>query len=235
MRTDPTEAGAGARVVVKDLRRVYPGPIIAVDGVSLSLEPGELVALGGPSGSGKTTLLSIVGGLDAPTSGSVEVDGVPIERWRQDRFHREVVGFVFQHHYLIPHLGARDNVEIPLIGSGLDVGERHLRADELLEAVGLGGRRDALATHLSGGERQRVALARALATRPRLLLADEPTGSLSSEDTERVLALLAEVRSASGMTVLVVSHSQEVLAIADRSLYMCDGRLAPRPVGLAAQ
>jgi putative ABC transport system ATP-binding protein len=215
------------------VRRVYDGPVVAVDGVSLSIEPGEFLALTGPSGSGKTTLLSIVGGLDSPTSGSVEIDGEPLESLRQDRFHREVVGFVFQHHYLIPHLPALVNVEIPLMESGLSGAERHERAAELLEAVGLGHRRDALAAHLSGGERQRVAVARALVNGPRLLLADEPTGSLSSEDTARLLELLDRVRARSGMTMMVVSHSHEIIDLADRALQMRDGRLSPDPRPLA--
>ena len=217
----------GARVVAKDVRRVFPGSIVAVDGVSLSAEPGELVALTGPSGSGKTTLLSIIGGLERATSGSVQVDGAAIESWRPDRFHREVVGFAFQHHYLIAHLSAQANVEIPLIEGNLSGAERSERASELLEAVGLRHKRDALAAHLSGGERQRVAVARALVNRPRLLLADEPTGSLGGEDTQRVLELLEEARAQRGTTVIVVTHGQEVIDLADRALEMRDGRLAP--------
>ncbi|MFN8218412.1 MAG: ABC transporter ATP-binding protein [Solirubrobacterales bacterium] len=215
----------GARVEVRGLRRAYPGPVVAVDDASLTIEPGELVALTGPSGSGKTTLLSIVGGLDRATSGTVEVDGVAVESWRSDRYHREVVGFVFQHHYLIPYLPARVNVEVPLIEGPLTGSERRRRADALLEAVGLAHRRDALAAHLSGGERQRVAIARALVNEPRLLLADEPTGSLSGEDTEQVLALIEEARAASGMTVMVVTHSEDVIAHAERCLRMREGRV----------
>jgi putative ABC transport system ATP-binding protein len=222
-------------VVVEEVRRVHPGPVIALDGVSVALEPGEFVVLTGPSGSGKTSLLSVIGDLDRPDSGSVEVDDVGVGEWSNDRFHREVVGFVFQHHQLLAHLPASANVEIPLIGAGLPRAERRRRALSLLEAVGLRHRVDSLAVHLSGGERQRVAVARALANDPRLLLADEPTGALDTEDTERVLDLLQGARERLGMTMMVVSHDAAIGRRADRMLYMRDGRLVPRPqVGLGA-
>jgi len=214
---------------------VHPGPVIALDGVSVALEPGEFVVLTGPSGSGKTSLLSVIGDLDRPDSGSVEVDAVGVGEWSNDRFHREVVGFVFQHHQLLAHLPASANVEIPLIGAGLPRAERRRRAEALLEAVGLRHRVDSLAVHLSGGERQRVAVARALANDPRLLLADEPTGALDTEDTERILDLLQDARERLGMTMMVVSHDAAIGRRADRMLYMRDGRLVPRPqVGLGA-
>ena len=223
-------AARGARVVVDDVRRVHPGPVVAVDGVSLTLEPGEFVILTGPSGSGKTSLLSLIGGLDRPTSGTIEIAGRPIEAWERGHLHREVIGFVFQHHHLLPHLPATLNVEIPLIGSGLGRSERRERATELLRAVGLGHRLDSLAVHLSGGERQRVAVARAIANEPRLLLADEPTGALDSDDTDLVLGLLEELRARYGMTLLMVSYDEEIGSRADRRLYMRDGRLVAEPV-----
>jgi ABC-type lipoprotein export system ATPase subunit len=222
------EAGAparGARIVATDVRRVYPGPVVALDGVSLTIEAGEFVVLTGPSGSGKTTLLSIIGDLDKPSSGSVEVGGFPLDGHTNSRFHREVVGFVFQHHQLLPHLSARVNVEIPMIGAGLGPGERRERARELLEEVRLGHRENALAVHLSGGERQRVAVARALANDPRLLLADEPTGALDSHDTERVLDLIESARHRRGMTLLMVSYDQDIGRRADRRLNLRDGRI----------
>lgn len=219
----------GASVVARDLRRVFPGPIVALAGVSLTLAYGEFVMLTGPSGSGKTTLLSIIGGLDDPTSGTVEVDGKPLATWYANGFHRDVVGFVFQHHYLLAHLPARINVEIPLIGAGLGPAERRDRAGALLAEVGLAHRQDSLAGNLSGGERQRVAVARALANDPRLLLADEPTGSLDTEDTERIIELLEETRRRRGMTLMVVSHDDVIGRHADRTLYLRDGRLVPEP------
>lgn len=223
-KADSTDT-RGGRVVVEDVRRVHPGPIVALDGVSLTLEPGEFVVLTGPSGSGKTSLLSIIGGLDRPTSGTVEVDGVSIAGFPDGDFHREVVGFVFQHHHLLAHLPARVNVEIPLIGAGLGAAARRERAIALLEEVGLGHRLDSLAAHLSGGERQRVAVARALANNPRLLLADEPTGALDTESARLVLDLLEGARARRGMTLLVVSYDEAVGSRADRTLYLRDGRL----------
>ena len=219
----------GARVVVEHVRREHPGGIVAVADVSLTLEPGEFAVLTGPSGSGKTSLLSLVGALDRPTAGRVLVDGEPLSDGAEPRarYHREVVGFVFQHHHLLAHLPARANVELPLLGAGMGRHERRERATELLGEVGLGHRLDELASHLSGGERQRVALARALANDPRLLLADEPTGSLDSDATQRVLELLEDVRERRGMTLLVVTYDPLIAQRADRALHMRDGRLVP--------
>ena len=198
---------------------------MALDGASLTLEPGEFVVLTGPSGSGKTTLLSLIGDLDRPTSGKVEVDGVMLDSHTNSRYHREVVGFVFQHHHLLAHLSARANVEIPMIGAGFGPAERRERARELLEEVRMGHREGSLAVHLSGGERQRVAVARALANDPRLLLADEPTGALDSHDTERVLDLIESARERRGMTLLMVSHDEAIGRRADRRLNLRDGRI----------
>jgi ABC-type lipoprotein export system ATPase subunit len=174
-------------------------------------------------------LLSIIGDLDRPTSGTVEVDGMAIADSPDGYFHRDVVGFVFQHHHLLPHLPARVNVEIPLIGAGLGAAARRHKATALLEEVGLGHRLDSLAMHLSGGERQRVAVARALANDPRLLLADEPTGALDTESARLVLELLEDARVRRGMTLLVVSYDAAIGARADRRLYLRDGRLVPEP------
>lgn len=223
---DPA-SGRGARVATEHVRREHPGGIVAVADVSIALEPGELVVLTGPSGSGKTSLLSLVGALDRPTSGRVLIDGAPLASGAdaRARYHREVVGFVFQHHHLLGHLPARANVELPLLGAGLGRAERRERAVDLLREVGLAHRLEAQAAHLSGGERQRVALARALANDPRLLLADEPTGALDSESTQRVLDLLEAVRERRGMTVLVVTYEPAIGQRADRVLHMRDGRL----------
>jgi len=216
----------GARVVADQLGRVHPGPVVAVADVSLTLEPGEFVALTGPSGSGKTSLLSLIGGLDQPTSGHVDVDGHRVSDGLDlPRYHREIVGFVFQHHHLLGHLSPATNVELPLVGAGVPRSARRQRARELLDEVGLGHRANALISHLSGGERQRVALARALANDPRLLLADEPTGSLDTAATERVLSLLEASRQKRGMTMLIVTYDSLVAARADRVLHMRDGRL----------
>ena len=223
----PVARTGGARVVVSGVRRVHPGPIVAVDGVSLTLEPGEFVALTGPSGSGKTSLLSLIGALDKPTEGKIEVDGVSLEGSpdARARYHRDVVGFVFQQHHLLAHLPARLNVELPLIGTGLGRRERRERAVALLAEVGLSHRVEELAAHLSGGERQRVAVARALANDPTLLLADEPTGALDSESAARVLALIEAVRERRGTTLLVVTYDPVIGRHADRMIHMRDGRL----------
>jgi putative ABC transport system ATP-binding protein len=220
---------SGAHVVVDGVRRVHQGAIVAVADVSLELEPGEFVVLTGPSGSGKTSLLSLIGALDRPTAGRVLVDGEPLAASSdaRARYHRELVGFVFQHHHLLGHLRARANVELPLLGAGLGRRERRERATDLLREVGLAHRLEELASHLSGGERQRVAVARALANDPRLLLADEPTGALDSDSAQRVLDLLEDVRVRRGMTMLVVTYDPLIGERADRVLHMRDGRLVP--------
>jgi ABC-type lipoprotein export system ATPase subunit len=219
-------AEQGARVAVDAVSRVHPGPVVAVADVSLTLAPGEFVALTGPSGSGKTSLLSLIGALDQPTSGTVQVDDVEVTGdGDRSRYHREIVGFVFQHHHLLAHLSPVANIELPLIGAGVPRAERRDRALSLLEEVGLSHRAQARIPHLSGGERQRVALARALANDPRLLLADEPTGSLDTAATQRVLSLVESARERRGMTMLIVTYDSAVAARADRVLHMRDGRL----------
>jgi putative ABC transport system ATP-binding protein len=222
----PRGGARGARVVVTGVRRVHQETIVALDGVSLTLDPGDFTALTGPSGSGKTSLLSLIGALDRPNAGTVEVNGELIsDGGDRSRYRREMVGFVFQDHYLLPDLTARANVELPQIGAGVGRAQRGPRARELLEEVGMGHRLDVLARFLSGGERQRVAVARALANDPQLLLADEPTGSLDTESARRVLDLLAAVRRRRGMTMLVVTYDRAVAERADKILHLLDGRL----------
>jgi ABC-type lipoprotein export system ATPase subunit len=228
---EPESAARGARVVVEHAGRRHPPDIVALDDVSLTIAPGEFVVLTGPSGSGKTTLLSLIGGLDRPTTGRVVIDGRPLDELRADRFHREVVGFVFQHHNLLGHLPARGNVEIPLIGAGMGGRERRERSTALLAEVGLSHRVESLSSTLSGGERQRVAVARALANDPRLLLADEPTGALDSESAALVLDLLEDARERRGMTLLVVTYDPLIGERADRVLALRDGRLVADGAG----
>jgi putative ABC transport system ATP-binding protein len=216
---------AGAEVVLEGVRRVR-GSVIAVDDVSLHVAAGECVALMGPSGSGKSTLLAAIGGLSEPDAGTVLVDGkAPKEHGGLSGYHRDVVGFVFQLHHLLPMLTAQANVEVPLVASGQRRSERRARALELLGEVGLGDRTDHLPGQLSGGERQRVAVARALANQPRLLLADEPTGALDSENGARVLQLLDDVRARRGTTMIIVTHDEAIAGRADRTVRMLDGRL----------
>jgi putative ABC transport system ATP-binding protein len=224
---------AGAEVRAERVRRVR-GHVIAVADVSLHVQPGECVALMGPSGSGKSTLLSVIGGLSRPDSGSVLIDGIPPEAAPGGLagYHRDIVGFIFQLHHLLPMLTAQGNVEVPLVAAGLSRTERRKRALELLDEVGLTGRTDHLPGELSGGERQRIAVARALANEPRLLLADEPTGALDSANSERILDLLDAARARRGTTMIVVTHDAAIAERADRKLYMLDGRLVAPPDGV---
>jgi ABC-type lipoprotein export system ATPase subunit len=215
----------GAHVVVEHVSKSYLPAVRAVCDVSLHLNPGELVALVGPSGCGKSTLLNLLGGLDRPDAGRILLDGAPLEEGDPSRYRRDTVGFVFQTHNLLPMLTARANVELPLVAAGSKRGERRARALRLLGEMGLGERAEHRPAQLSGGERQRVAVARALANQPRLLLADEPTGSLDSETSEQVLDLLAAVRERHGTTLLVVSHDEAPARRADRVLAMADGRI----------
>lgn len=227
---DPGPAAApGAAVAVEDVSRSF-GPVRALDEVSLKVAPGELLAITGRSGSGKSTLLNLVGGLDQPSAGRVLIDGDPV--WEHSdpvTARRELVGFVFQQHLLLSELSARANVEVPLIGSGVPRRERRRRALELLGEVDLGDRAEHLPAMLSGGERQRVAVARALANGPRLLLADEPTGALDSITSSRILDLLARLRDAHGMTMIIVSYDPEVQRRSDRVITLLDGRITTGP------
>jgi len=229
--------GAGAEVRLDHVRRIR-GSVVAVADVSLDVAAGESVALMGPSGSGKSTLLGVIGGLSRPDGGSVLIDGrPPEEHGGLAAYHRDVVGFVFQLHHLLPMLTAQGNIEVPLVAAGVGRNERRERALALLEEVGLVDRADHLPGELSGGERQRVAVARALANEPRLLLADEPTGALDSDSSQRVLELMEGARERRGMTMIVVTHDEAIAARSDRLLRMLDGRImlpepaAPQPVG----
>lgn len=216
----------GSRVALDRVNRAY-GRVQILHDVSFSINPGELVALTGPSGSGKTTLLQLIGSLDKPTSGSILVDDIAVHTLRHPTaFRRDIVGFVFQLHHLLPSLTVQENVELTMVAARVPRRERHTRAVELLEEVGLSGRDRDLPSDLSGGERQRVAIARALAGQPRLILADEPTGALDSGATGRIWDLLASVRERHGTTILIASHDPSVLDYADRGLTIIDGRVS---------
>ena len=215
----------GSSVIAERVSRAY-GRAEILHEVSFAVEPGELVALTGPSGSGKTTLLQLIGSLDRPTGGRILVDGVSVGELRRPAvFRRKTVGFVFQLHYLLPALSARQNIELGMVAAHVSRRDRAQRASELLEEVGLADRSDALPSELSGGERQRVAIARALANRPALVLADEPTGSLDSVASRQVWQLLGDVRARGGTTVIIASHDVTLGEHADRSLHLVDGRL----------
>lgn len=219
-----SEPAVSARALVKR----YPGAEVpALDGVDVDIARGEFFGLLGPSGSGKSTFLNLVGALDAPTSGSIHLNGRDLAKEPDlDAVRAREVGFVFQLHNLIPTLTSTENVEIPMIGIGVPRRERRRRAAELLESLGLGHRLDAVATRLSGGERQRVSIARALANGPSVVLADEPTGDVDRATGERILEGLLGARRRSGATLIVVTHNPEILKGADRVATMKDGRLA---------
>jgi putative ABC transport system ATP-binding protein len=217
----------GADVVVEGLTKSFEGGrIVALDGVSLSLSPGEFASVVGPSGCGKSTLLNLIGALDRPDSGEIEVAGERVSELDGAEYRARVVGFVFQFHNLIPTLTATENVQLPMLGRGLSRGERVSRARGLLDEVGLSERRSAYPTTLSGGERQRVAVARALANEPRLLLADEPTGALDTATGGQIVELLQGVRAQRGTTIVLVTNDPDVAGAADRTLQIRDGRIA---------
>jgi putative ABC transport system ATP-binding protein len=224
---------AGCAILVSGVRKSFEdGRVPALRDVSFTVAPGELVALTGASGSGKSTLLNLLGALDVPDAGSIEVDGRPLsELGSPSDYRAETVGFIFQAHNLLPTLTAGENVQIPMFGRR-PRREREARARELLREVGLENRIDARPVVLSGGERQRVAIARALANDPRLLLADEPTGALDSVTGKQVLDLLDRLRRIRGMTIVLVTNDDNVAAHAERMLRLSDGVIraeAPRP------
>jgi len=212
-------------VEVRGLTRVYPGNVAALRGVDLSVSFGEMVAITGPSGCGKSTLLHLLAAIDSPTSGSITVAGHDLAHIHNVSAYRRLeVGLVFQFHNLLPQLSSLANVALPMFGTRSTPRQRRARARELLRAVGLVECEHRLPTELSGGERQRVAIARALVNEPKILLADEPTGSLDSASTARFLELL-EGLGKSRTTVIMVTHAPDVAAHADRIIEMCDGRI----------
>ena len=230
------EAEAEPMVETHDLVREFvmgAGTIRAVDGITMRVERGELVAVVGRSGSGKTTLLSLIGALDRPTSGSVRVSGEAVsEMGERDlvRFRRRSIGFIFQAFGLLPILSAAENVEIPLRLVGSEPREREQRVAHLLELVGLGERAQHRPYELSGGEQQRVAIARSLANRPDLLLADEPTGQLDSQTGHGIMVLVRAIVRGEGTTGIVATHDPALIGLADRVVELRDGKV----VGQAA-
>jgi putative ABC transport system ATP-binding protein len=201
-------------------------PLTILHPISLQIPPRRFLAIVGPSGSGKSTLLGLIAGLDAPTSGSVVIDGIDITRLDEDRLAKlrgEKIGFVFQFFHLIPSLTALENVSVPME----IVGARNARsrAESLLEEVGLTGRAHHYPSQLSGGEQQRVALARALANDPPIVLADEPTGNLDTTNGRHIMGLLREIHTARGTTVVLVTHDVELASMADARLGLRDGRV----------
>ena len=203
------------------------GALEVLRGLDLNVESGEVVAIVGASGAGKSTLLQILGTLDVPNQGELHIDGTPVHgmsRSALSRFRNENLGFVFQSHRLLPEFNAVENVMMPAWISGQSTDQSTPRAEALLQELGLGHRLAHNPSELSGGEQQRVAVARALMNRPKVLLADEPSGNLDSENAEALHDLFFQLRDRSGQTIVLVTHNESLAARADRTLRMADGQ-----------
>ena len=214
---------------VENLKKIYgtgPNAVHALDGVNLSVEKGEFVAVVGTSGSGKSTLLHMLGGLDRPTSGKVLVDGKDIFSLKEEAltiFRRRKIGFVFQSYNLVPVLNVYENVVLPIELDGKKVDKIFIQA--ILKTLGLRDRQTALPNQLSGGQQQRVALARALASSPAIILADEPTGNLDSRTSQDVLSLLKVTSQKFSQTMVMITHNEEIAQMADRIIRIEDGKI----------
>ena len=215
-----------------DLRKIYgsgESEVHALDGVDLSVERGEFVAVVGTSGSGKSTLLHMLGGLDRPTSGKVEVDGKDIFSLSDEEltiFRRRKIGFVFQNYNLVPVLNVYENIVLPVQLDGGTPDEGYING--VIETLGLGSKLQNLPNNLSGGQQQRVAIARALASKPAIILADEPTGNLDSKTSQDVLGLLKITGQKFSQTIVMITHNEEIAQLADRIIRIEDGRIVAR-------
>ena len=219
-----------AVIEVSGLHKVYEGavPVKAVSGIDLTITEGEFTALKGPSGCGKTTLLNLLGGLDQPTSGSILIDGTDITALSDNElidFRLHNIGFVFQAYNLIPVLSATENVSFIMLLQDRPKEERLARAEQLLKAVGLEGKEDKRPGQLSGGQQQRVAVARALASKPKFVLADEPTANLDSESTSKLLDIMEQLNAQENMTFVFATHDDRVIAKAKRVVSISDGKV----------
>ena len=217
-------------LAVRGLAKRWPGGAVLFENLDLEVAPGELVAIVGESGAGKSTLLNALAGLDRADAGSIVVAGTEVGRLDEDalaRWRRAEVGFVFQQFHLLPYLSVGENVSLPLLLNGVPSAARARRAAELLARMGLAGREERKPGSLSGGEMQRVAIARAVAHRPKLVLADEPTGNLDEANAGEALALLRDAVKGEGAAGLLVTHSGTAAAVADRVLRLAGRRLAP--------
>ncbi len=220
---------------VRNLRKVYHTGRVSVEalrGVNLDVPAGEFLSVVGPSGSGKSTLFHIVGGLTPPTAGEVEVGGVDVAKVsdsKRTELRRTSVAFVFQKFNLLPNLTARDNIRVALHIAGRPMDRFESELHNVLELLGITNRLDQRPTEMSGGEQQRVAIARALATKPAILLADEPTGNLDSANSLAVLNLLRDLNERLGQTILMITHNTEAAAFGHRTVHMHDGRIVEAP------
>ena len=216
-------------ITIHNLKKYYGSgtrQVKALDGIDLNIKQGEFTAITGASGSGKTTLLNMMGGLDVPTEGEVVVDGVDLAGLREEQlavFRRKKVGFIFQNYNLVPTLTVEENILFPLDLDGSAPDMRYL--DEIIELLGLGDKMDAYPDALSGGQQQRAAIARALSAKPAILLADEPTGNLDSQNSQNVAGLLKMTTKLFHRTLVMITHNPELAQLADRVVKMRDGRI----------
>lgn len=216
-------------LVVENLKKYYEmgeTTVKALDGINLAIEQGAFLAVVGTSGSGKSTLLHMLGGLDVPTSGKIIVDGNDISKMSKDEltiYRRRKIGFVFQNYNLLPLMNVYENIVLPIKLDGIKPDNKYI--DELLEMLGLDKKKYAMPNQLSGGQQQRVALARALATKPAIILADEPTGNLDSHTSQDVLGLIKITSERFAQTVVMITHNEEIAQMADRIIRLEDGKI----------
>jgi len=227
-----SSSSAAALLSVSDLTKTYrDGEAFAevLKGISFAVQPGEFVAIQGPSGAGKSTLLNLLGALDKPDAGKIVIDGLEltsqIKRTTVDTFRRDKIGFIFQNHYLMQEFNVLENVMLPLRVQGVHKTEAAERAKKVLERIGLGHRIMHFPSQISGGESQRVAVARAVVKNPPLILADEPTGNLDSDNRQRFIEVLNTLQAEDRLTIIVVTHEAELAMAASRRLLMRDGKL----------
>ena len=217
---------------IKNITKSF-GSLQVLKGIDLHINKGEVVSIVGPSGAGKTTLLQIIGTLDSPDSGDITIDGIDVRKLNQKRladFRNKHIGFVFQFHKLLPEFTAIENIMIPAFIAGMSKSEAKKRAMELLDFMGLADRAKHKPNELSGGEKQRVAVARALVNNPSVILADEPSGSLDSQNKAELHQLFFDLRDKMGQTFVIVTHDETLASITDRTIRMEDGRLAQEPL-----
>ena len=223
-----TESQTHPQLEVRSLRKTYDdGRIEALRGVDLIVTAGEYIAISGSSGSGKSTLLHLLGGLDIPTSGQVLFKGIALSASDLDDYRARQIGFIFQAFYLLPTLRAIENVQVPMLAVAGTAKSRGERAEALLRELGLEHRLYQYPNELSAGERQRVAIARALANSPSILLADEPTGNLDSVNSARIMEILTGIQKTHGMTLIIVTHENDIANAAPRHIRIRDGRIEP--------